>query len=94
MVSWTVIAVGALCGLLAGSPYAVALRIVKKSREASILPALVAACVSLVVLALLLVIGWAVLEHNALVAFVLVLGGMFLLTVIASLLVYGFKRRS
>lgn len=87
-----VLLVGLVCGLLSGAPYMVALTIAKKRRDASILPALVAACVSIVVIALSVLVAWLVVPSTLLV-FAIALVVAFFAMVIASVVMYGRKPR-
>lgn len=82
--------VGVVCGLLACAPYSVAFAINKKRRDASILPALVAVGVSMVVIAVSVLVGW-LLMREALVSFAVALALTFLLGVVVSVIVYGRK---
>ena len=84
---------GLVCGLLGGLPYGVALRVQRESREASILPILGAVCVSLVVLAVSVLVGYAAMRENLLV-FACVLVVAFLAVTVVSVVVYGRKPRS
>lgn len=84
---------GLVCGLLGGLPYGVALHIQRKSREASILPVVGAVCVSLVVLAVSVLVGYAAMREDLLV-FACVLVVAFLATTVVSVVVYGRKPRS
>jgi uncharacterized membrane protein YqjE len=86
------IVAGALCGLLSGAPYVVGLSVAKKRRDASILPALVAVCVSFVVISLSILIAWAVLR-DAVLVFAIAMLVVFLLTAVASVVMYNRKPR-
>lgn len=86
------IVTGVLCGLLGGAPYAVGLAVAKRKREASIVPALAAVCVSVVVIALSTLIGFAAMRE-VLPVFVIALVVVFMLTVVASVLLYVRKPR-
>ena len=83
---------GCVCGLLGGAPYAVGLTIAKKRRDASIVPALIAVCVSIVVIALSTLIGFALMRDSLLV-FAITLVAAFLVTVVVSVLFYVRKPR-
>lgn len=84
--------VGVLCGLLSGLPYTVATVLVRKSREATILPAVGAACVSLVVIMVSVLIGWLVFSASV-VWFAIGMVAAFLIVVVASVLVFVRKPR-
>lgn len=84
--------IGLACGLLSGAPYMVALTIAKKRRDASILPALVAACVSIVVIALSVLVAWLVAPSTLLV-FAIALMIAFLAMTVASVVMFGRKPR-
>lgn len=84
---------GVVCGLLGGAPYAVGLHIQRKGRDTSILPLVGAACVSLVVLALSVLVGYATMR-DVLLVFACAVLVAFLVTVIASVVLYGRKPRS
>ena len=54
------IAIGALCGLLAGAPYLVAFARVRRTHAPSILPGFAALAVSILVIVVSLVVAWVV----------------------------------
>ena len=83
---------GFACGVLSGAPYVVALAIAKKRRDASILPALVAACVSVVVIALSVLVVWNT-APAFLFVFAIALMVALLATAVASVVMYGRKPR-
>jgi len=87
-----VLVAGLACGLLSGAPYWVALRVAKRRRDASILPAVVAACVSIVAIALSVLVAW-VLAPGALLVFAIALVVAFFATTIASVVMFGRKPR-
>lgn len=90
----TVVAV--VCAMLAGvassAPYAVGLAVSKKKRDGSILPLVGAACVSVVVIALAVLIAYATTRENLLV-FSCVLVVVFLAMTVLSVILYGRKPR-
>lgn len=79
-------------GVCSGAPYAVALAVSKKKRDGSILPLVGAACVSVVVIALSVLIAYAVAREGLLV-FSCVLVVAFLATTVLSVILYGRKPR-
>lgn len=85
-------ACGLLAGVLGGVPYAVALAVSKKKRDGSILPLVGAACVSVVVIALSVLIAYAVAREGLLV-FSCVLVVAFLVMTVLSVILYGRKPR-
>ena len=87
------IVAGIVCGLLAGAPYAVALRLSKRSHDASVLPALAAVGVSIVVVALSVLGAW-VLLRELLILFACSLVVAFLAVVVAGVALLGRKPRS
>lgn len=87
-----VLLAGIACGLLSGAPYMVALFVARKRRDASILPALVAVCVSVVVIALSVLVGWLTVPGTLLV-FAIALVVAFFAMVIASVVMFGRKPR-
>lgn len=87
------IVAGVACGAFAGAPYAVAMRVAKRSREASILPAVVAVCASILVIALSVLLGWVFLR-DVLVIFAVTLVLMFLAIVVVSVVLFGRRPRS
>lgn len=87
------ITAGVACGLLAGVPYAFTLRLSRRSRDASILPALLAVGASIVVIALSILAAWAFLR-DMLVVFACALVVVFLAVVVASVALFGRKPRS
>lgn len=87
------IVAGVVCGLVAGAPYAVALRLSKRSHDASVLPALLAVGVSIVVIALSVLVAW-VLLRELLILFACSLVVAFLAVVVASVALLGRKPRS
>ncbi len=86
----------AICALVAGlasaAPYAIALAVSKKKRDGSILPLLCAACVSLVVIIVSVLIAYVV-ARDGIILFALVLLVAFLATTVVSVVVYGRKPR-
>lgn len=87
------IVAGVACGLLAGGPYAFALRSSRRSRDASMVPALVAVCASIVVIALSILVAWMFLR-SMLIVFTCALVVVFLAVVVASVALFGRKSRS
>lgn len=86
------IAAGIACGILGGAPYLVALAVMRKKHEASVFPGVVAACLSIVVVALSVLLGW-VLMRSALLEFAIALVITFLALVVTSVVLLGFKPR-
>ncbi len=86
------IVAGILCGALSGAPYFVALTIMRKRREASILPGVIAACLSIVIVALSVLLGWALIR-SALLEFAIALVITFLAVAVTSVVLLGFKPR-
>lgn len=84
---------GLVCGVLGGLPYGVVLHLQRKSRETSILPAVGAVCVSLVVLAVSVLVGYAAMRESLLV-FVCAMVAVFFVMTVASVVLYGRKPRS
>ena len=82
-----------VCGLLAGAPYVVALKLSKRSHDASVLPALAAVGVSIVVIALSVLVAW-VLLRELLILFAGSLVVAFLAVVVAGVALLGRKPRS
>lgn len=87
-----VVACAVLAGVASGAPYAVGLAVSKKKRDASILPLVGAACVSVVVIALAVLVAY-VLVRDDLIVFACALLVAFFVTVVLSVIVYGRKPR-
>ena len=83
---------GIACGIAGGAPYFFALRVLRKNREASIAPSLVAACLSFVVVALSIFVGWAFMR-SALLEFAVALVVTFLAIVVLGVVCIGLKSR-
>ena len=81
------IVAGIVCGLLAGAPYVVALKLSKRSHDASVLPALAAVGVSIVLVAWVLLRELLILFAGSLVV-------AFLAVVVAGVALLGRKPRS
>ena len=85
-----------ICALLAGvassAPYAVGLAVSKKKRDGSFLPLIGAACVSVVVIALAVLIAYVATREDLLV-FSCVLVVAFLAMTVLSVILYGRKPR-
>lgn len=86
------IVAGIACGALGGAPYAVAFLMAKKRRDATVLPAVVAACLSIVVVALSVLVGWAFLRP-VLLEFAIALVITFLAFIVVSVACIGHKPR-
>ena len=86
------IGAGILCGVLGGVPYLVAPVVSRRAKSASIMPALVAACLSILVVALSVLLGWA-LFRPSLVQFAIALVVTFLAFVVMSVVAIGRKPR-
>lgn len=88
--------VAVVCALLAGvassAPYAVGLAVSKKKRDGSILRLVGAACVSVVVIALAVLIAYVATREDLLV-FSCVLVVVFLAMTVLSVILYGRKPR-
>lgn len=87
------IAVGIVCGMVSGVPYAFALRSARRSHDASMVPALVAVGASIVVIALSILVAWA-FWRDMLLIFACALVVVFLVVVVASVALFGRKPRS
>lgn len=74
------IAAGAFCGVLSAVPYAVAFSVLKRRRDASIVPAVAAVVVSLAVIGLSTLIGWLAFRSSVIV-FAVALVALFLAAV-------------
>lgn len=83
---------GVACGIVGGAPYFFALRAMRKNREASIGPSLIAACLSFVVVALSIFVGWAFMR-SALLEFAVALVVSFLAIVVLGVVCIGLKSR-
>lgn len=86
------IVVGIVCGVLGGAPYLAAPLVSRRAKTASIMPALVAACLSILVVALSVLLGWA-LFRPSLVQFAIALVVTFLAFVVLSVVAIGRKPR-
>ena len=86
------IAAGLLCGVASGLPYAAAFRIQKRDRDASVLPALVAVCVSFIEIILFVLLGF-VLLREVLAVFGCAYVISFLATVSVVVAVFGRRHR-
>lgn len=85
-----------ICALLAGvassAPYAVCLAVSKKKRDGSILPLIGAACVSVVVIAVSVLVAYVAIREE-LFLFACVLVAAFLAATVVSVVLYGRKPR-
>ncbi len=87
-----IVVAGLAAGLASAAPYAVGLGVSKKKRDGSILPLLCAACVSLVVIIVSVLIAY-VLVRDRLILFAIVLLAAFLVATVLSVIMYGRKPR-
>lgn len=87
-----IVIVGLVAGIASASPYAIGLGVSKRKRDGSILPLLCAACVSLVVIIVSVLIAY-VLVRDSLVLFALALLAAFLVATVLSVIMYGRKPR-
>lgn len=87
-----IVACALLAGLLGAAPYAVGLAVSKKKRDGSILPLVGAACVSLLVIIVSVLIAYVV-AREGLVLFSVVLVATFLVATVVCVVVYGRKPR-
>lgn len=81
-----------VAGLASAAPYAVGLSVSKKKRDGSILPLLCAACVSLVVIIVSVLIAY-VAARDGIILFALVLLVVFLAATVLSVIMFGRKPR-
>ena len=85
-----------ICALLAGvassAPYGVCLAVSKKKRDGSILPLIGAACVSVVVIAVSVLVAYVAIREE-LFLFACVLVAAFLAATVVSVVLYGRKPR-
>lgn len=87
-----VVACALAAGIASGAPYSVGLAMSKKRRDGSILPLVAAACVSVVVIALSVLIAY-VLVREDLIVFACALLVAFFATTVVSVILYGRKPR-